>query len=225
MTKKFYVVNAGRFGGTSRATHIMQSSSPSTPDPRSPGGVIAQLLWFGGNAKTTLCGLQTTRHVNVFGLDEVSCRECKRRWKAARGITVEDLQPVEEALDELTVIVDGMVAERQRKIEEVASGVQEVGNMLNELEADINDLAAMKKERNEEIQGVLDGIDAREEREAEILRTLNDDGNVNDDIVRRWNDVIDRRWIEENIPEENRTVDVVFDKAGEIWIIHGIREH
>src|SRR5690348_7378713 len=117
MTKKFYVVNAGRFGGTSRATHIMQSNSPSTPNPMNPGSIIAQLIWFGGDAKTTLCGLQATRHVDVFSLDEVSCRECKKRWQRARGISVEDLQPVEEALDELTAIVDGMVAERQRKIE------------------------------------------------------------------------------------------------------------
>jgi hypothetical protein len=42
MKKQFYVVNAGRFGSTSRATHIMQSSSPSTPNPRSPEGVHAQ---------------------------------------------------------------------------------------------------------------------------------------------------------------------------------------
>ena len=35
MPKQFYVVNAGRFGGTSRTTHIMYSRSPSTPNPRS----------------------------------------------------------------------------------------------------------------------------------------------------------------------------------------------
>ena len=32
----------------------------------SPGGIAAQMLWFGGNPKPTLCGLAATRHVNVF---------------------------------------------------------------------------------------------------------------------------------------------------------------
>jgi hypothetical protein len=58
----YYVVNTGR----GRSTHIMKSSSPSTPDPMSPGNIAAQLIWFGGNPKHTLCGLQATRYVNVF---------------------------------------------------------------------------------------------------------------------------------------------------------------
>lgn len=46
----YYVVNTGRIrlGGaaTSRGTHIMWSKTPSTPDPGSPGGIAAQLIWF-----------------------------------------------------------------------------------------------------------------------------------------------------------------------------------
>ena len=48
----YYVVNAG----LGRSTHIMKSRSASTPNPLSPGSVAAQLLWFGGNSKDTLCG-------------------------------------------------------------------------------------------------------------------------------------------------------------------------
>ncbi len=77
MPKSYYVVNAGR----GRSTHIMYSRTPSTPNPRSLEGVVAQLLWFGGNAKPTLCGLAATRHVNMFSPAEVSCRECRRRWE------------------------------------------------------------------------------------------------------------------------------------------------
>jgi hypothetical protein len=73
----YYVVNAGR----GRSTHIMESSSPSTPNPASVGGVVADLLWFGGNPKSTLCGLQATRYVDVFTPAEASCRECKKRWQ------------------------------------------------------------------------------------------------------------------------------------------------
>ena len=73
----YYVVNAGR----GRSTHIMKSNSPSTPNPMSPGSIAAQLIWFGGNAKSTLCGLQATRYVNVFTPAEASCRECKKRWE------------------------------------------------------------------------------------------------------------------------------------------------
>ena len=43
----YYVVNVAR----GRATHIMKSSSPSTPNPMSPGSIAAQLIWFGGNPK------------------------------------------------------------------------------------------------------------------------------------------------------------------------------
>jgi hypothetical protein len=87
----YYVVNtatSGRLGQGSRAsagTHIMESATSSTPDPNSIGGMAAQLLWFGGNAKSTLCGRPALRHVEVFTPDEVSCRECKRRWQLATG--------------------------------------------------------------------------------------------------------------------------------------------
>lgn len=77
----FYVVNAGR----GRSTHIMKSGSPSTPNPTSPESIAAQLLWFGGNAKSTLCGLQATRYVNVFTPAEASFRECKKRWQLAQA--------------------------------------------------------------------------------------------------------------------------------------------
>jgi hypothetical protein len=84
----YFVVNTGRIrlGGavTSRGTHIMWSKTPSTPDPGSPGGIAAQLIWFGGNAKTTLCGLPALRNVSdVFTPAEVSCRECRKRWQTA----------------------------------------------------------------------------------------------------------------------------------------------
>lgn len=73
----YYVVNAGR----GRSTHIMESKSPSTPGLASD--VIANLLWFGGTIKDTLCGLPATRHVNVFTPAEASCRECRKRWQLA----------------------------------------------------------------------------------------------------------------------------------------------
>ena len=84
----YYVVNTGRIrlGGaaTSRGTHIMWSKTPSTPDPGSPEGIAAQLIWFGGNAKTTLCGLPALRNVSdVFTPGEASCRECRKRWQLA----------------------------------------------------------------------------------------------------------------------------------------------
>lgn len=75
----YYVVNAGR----GRSTHIMKSRSASTPNPLSPGSVAAQLLWFGGNSKDTLCGLQATRYVDVFTPEEANCRECRRRFQIA----------------------------------------------------------------------------------------------------------------------------------------------
>lgn len=61
----------------------MLSKTPSTPNPLSPGSVAAQLIWFGGNAKDTLCGLAATRYVSVFTPDEASCRECRRRYVLA----------------------------------------------------------------------------------------------------------------------------------------------
>ena len=108
MPKQFYVVNAGRFGSASRATHIMQSSSPSTRFRRSPGGVIAQLLWFGGNAETTLCGLQATRHVDAFQPAGASCRECRRRWEQMQAPV---LAEISEGLAQLALDVDAVIAE------------------------------------------------------------------------------------------------------------------
>jgi hypothetical protein len=95
--KQYYVVNAGRFGGTSRATHIMYSQSASTPDPMSPGSIIAQLAWFGGNAKRTLCGLPATRYVDAFKPREVSCRECRRRWETAHAQMVAEVDTATDA--------------------------------------------------------------------------------------------------------------------------------
>lgn len=90
MTVPYYVVNAGR----GRSTHIMKSKSPSTPDPLSPEGIVAQLLWCGGNAKSTLCGLQATRYVDVFSPAEASCRECRRRWQLAVAAEAASRRPV-----------------------------------------------------------------------------------------------------------------------------------
>jgi hypothetical protein len=74
--KQLYIVQSGR----SSTLHLMRSRTPSTPNPMSPGSIAAQLLWFGGNAKRTLCGRQATRAVSdVFQANEVTCRECKRR--------------------------------------------------------------------------------------------------------------------------------------------------
>ena len=85
----YYVVNAGR--GRS-STHIMRSTSPRTPNPASPGGIAAELLWFGGSAKTTLCGLAATRYVDVFSPSQASCRECKARWQRTSLKTLAALQ-------------------------------------------------------------------------------------------------------------------------------------
>lgn len=35
--------------------------------------------------RVTLCGLATTRHVDVFGPAEASCRECRKRWQIAQA--------------------------------------------------------------------------------------------------------------------------------------------
>ena len=95
--KQYYVVNAGRFGGSSRATHIMYSQTASTPDPMSPGSIIAQLAWFGGNAKRTLCGLPATRYVDAFTPREVSCRECRGRWETAHAQMVAEVDTATDA--------------------------------------------------------------------------------------------------------------------------------
>ena len=73
--QQLWVVQSGR----SSVLHLMRSKTPSTPNPMSPGSIVAQLLWFGGNEKSTLCGRQATRYVNVFAPHEATCRECKRR--------------------------------------------------------------------------------------------------------------------------------------------------
>jgi hypothetical protein len=53
-----------------QTTHIMESRNPSTPNPMSPGSIVAQLLWFGGNAKSTLL-LQSRFHGELpFVFDE-----------------------------------------------------------------------------------------------------------------------------------------------------------
>jgi hypothetical protein len=73
--QQLWVVQSGR----SSVLHLMLSKTPSTPNPMSPGSIVAQLVWFGGNAKSTLCGRQATRYVSVFAPHEATCRECKRR--------------------------------------------------------------------------------------------------------------------------------------------------
>jgi hypothetical protein len=35
--------------------------------------------------RVTLCGLAATRHVDVFGPAEASCRECRKRWQIAKA--------------------------------------------------------------------------------------------------------------------------------------------
>jgi hypothetical protein len=107
----YYVVNAGR----GRSTHIMKSKSPSTPNPLSPGSIAAQLLWFGGNPKFTLCGLQATRYVDVFSPSEASCRECRKRWQAAGGEgTRKAEREAEAAWDDVTP-ADLAVAEWEKE--------------------------------------------------------------------------------------------------------------
>jgi hypothetical protein len=79
----YYVVNAGRV----RSTHIMKSKSPSISGLGT--FIVSNVLFFGGGTvKSTLCGLQATRYVNVFKPEEASCRECRRRWQleVAAGI-------------------------------------------------------------------------------------------------------------------------------------------
>ncbi|MGD0928938.1 MAG: hypothetical protein ABR926_27530 [Streptosporangiaceae bacterium] len=71
----------------------MRSTSPATPNPMSPGGIAAQMLWFGGNPKPTLCGLAATRHVNVFAPGQASCRECRARWQRRRSAVPAVPQP------------------------------------------------------------------------------------------------------------------------------------
>lgn len=80
----YFVVNVRNSRGkvTSRATHIMESKSASTPGIGAavvPVGILA--LALGGGPKLTLCGQAAGRHVGVFDPSEVSCRECKRRWQ------------------------------------------------------------------------------------------------------------------------------------------------
>ena len=80
----YFVVNVRNSRGkvTSRATHIMESKSASTPGIGAavvPVGICC--LALGGGPKLTLCGQAAGRHVGAFVPSEVSCRECKRRWQ------------------------------------------------------------------------------------------------------------------------------------------------
>jgi hypothetical protein len=71
VSQNYYVVNAGR----GRATHIMQSREPSTPDPNTLGNIAMSIVTgYGRSAKLTLCGLPATRYVDVFTPAEASCR-------------------------------------------------------------------------------------------------------------------------------------------------------
>ena len=55
------MVNAGR----GRATHIMQSREPSTPDPNTLGNIAMSIVTgYGRSAQLTLCGLPATRYVD-----------------------------------------------------------------------------------------------------------------------------------------------------------------
>ncbi|HEX2744928.1 MAG TPA: hypothetical protein VHN16_11065 [Streptosporangiaceae bacterium] len=87
---KFYVVNAAWAGR--QATHIVNGSmrTPYDPNPWHPGNLFVQLRSFGG--PTTLCGLRAGRRVHVFGPEEASCRECRKRWqlRVARDAAWED---------------------------------------------------------------------------------------------------------------------------------------
>jgi hypothetical protein len=75
--RDYYVVSAGR----GRGTHIMLSAGPATPNPRSLDGAAAQIVWFGGSAKPTLCGLPAAQRMNGLSPAGASCRECRRRWR------------------------------------------------------------------------------------------------------------------------------------------------
>jgi hypothetical protein len=80
----YYVVNVmnSRGKGTSRATHIMDSSSPDTPG--FPSALTAgTVLAAGRGPRNTLCGLLAGRHVDVFQPPEASCPECRKRYRLA----------------------------------------------------------------------------------------------------------------------------------------------
>jgi hypothetical protein len=105
----FFVVNTGR----GRATHVMLSKTSSTPNPLSLGGIAAQLIWFGGNAKSTLCGLAATRYVSVFTPDEASCRECRRHY--ALAVADEKLKAARTP-EQVRTDADRVAAERSSQI-------------------------------------------------------------------------------------------------------------
>jgi len=78
----YYVVNAMNSRGkvTSRATHIMHSSSADTPG--FPSALTdGTLLAAGRGPKSTLCGLLAGRHVDVFQPAEAACPECRKRYQ------------------------------------------------------------------------------------------------------------------------------------------------
>jgi hypothetical protein len=159
MRKNYYVVNAGR----GRATHIMYSLTPSTPNPRSVAGVTAQLLWFGGNAKPTLCGLAATRHVSVFTPAEVSCRECRRRWELAQGTS--------RAATSRTTAATQALAELRQSLAEVSRGLDQAiadGSLplITRYRTAVEALAAQNRDgegfrRHPEVMGEFDEIIAR----------------------------------------------------------------
>jgi hypothetical protein len=65
------------FSGRSQVLHLMLSRHPQ------PRGVVGQ---FAIGADFTLCGKVASRPAaGLFGVHEVSCRECKRRWEIATG--------------------------------------------------------------------------------------------------------------------------------------------
>jgi hypothetical protein len=83
----FFVVNSGSPRGlagysVSQGTHIMKSTSPSTPVT----GIIAAATIGGGGAhKKTLCGQPALRNVSdVFTPEQASCRECRARYAQRR---------------------------------------------------------------------------------------------------------------------------------------------
>jgi hypothetical protein len=222
----------------------MQGNSPSTPNPMSPGSIIAQLIWFGGNANTTLCGLPATRYVDVFKPDEVSCRECKKRWRASHQYKMDVLNEMEGHMNHLEEAVNDMIADRKHKIERIEAGLQEVHDMNNAIEAEINDRAAGKQVEVDPI--ILRWVEENIPEEDRIAEWVTDPETGKS----RWvhgiretgqkrkprapvetaeedseADTIVQRWIDEDIPEEDRTVDVVFDsETGKSRIIYGIRE-
>lgn len=98
----FYVVNAASgkgnllpvLGGSTQGTHVMKSKNAAIPGVGT--FLLSNTIGFGGGTtKPTLCGRVAARYVDVFAPGEVSCRECRRRWRlevaAERGPSTEEL--------------------------------------------------------------------------------------------------------------------------------------